>query len=30
MDGIMNIGNWNCLKIYEFNVKLNSSDIKIS
>lgn len=29
MDGIVNIRNWNCLKIYEFSVKLNFSGIKI-
>lgn len=29
MGGFVNAPNWTSLKVYEFNVKLNSRDIKI-
>lgn len=29
MGGFVNAPNWTSLKVYEFNVKLNSCDIKI-
>ena len=29
MDGIVNTPNWTSLKVYEFNGKLNSREIKI-